>query len=137
MENQTNDMMLIGDTQRTFYCSVKAESAEDKKKLFNALESCDKLLNDCEGAEFTMKDIYIEQYLDKKDDDDDGKIKYRTIIFADDGTTYVSTSYGIYNVLKKIFGIYGQPKDWNEGIKVKVIKRPIGNGKSTLSLVLL
>jgi hypothetical protein len=137
MENQQSEMVLFTDTKRPFYCSVKAETLDDKKKLFNALENCDALLNNCVGEELTMKDIYIEQYLDKKDEDDEGRLKYRTIIFADGGKTYVSTSYGIYNILKKIFGIYGEPSNWGDGIKVKVSKRPVGNGKEMLTLILL
>lgn len=134
----SNEIALFENNNRPFYCSVKTESVEDKKKLFNALENCDQLLNNCVGQQIVMKDIYVEQYLDKKDENDEGRIKYRTIIFAEDGTSYVSTSYGIYNVLNKIFGIYGTPDKWDKsGIKVEVAKRPVGNGKEMLTLKLI
>ena len=57
--------------------------------------------------------------------------------FAEDGKTYVSTSYGIYNVLNKIFAIYGTPDKWEKGIGVEVAKRPVGNGKEMLTLKLI
>ena len=134
----SNEIALFENTNRPFYCSVKTDSIEDKKKLFNALENCDKLLNNCVGEKIVMKDIYVEQYLDKKDETDEGRIKYRTIIFAEDGKTYVSTSYGIYNILNKIFAIYGTPDKWEkDGIAVEVAKRPVGNGKEMLTLKLL
>ena len=132
-----NEIALFENTNRPFYCSVKTDSIEEKKKLFNALENCDLLLNNCVGERIVMKDIYVEQYIDKKDENDDGKVKYRTIIFAEDGKTYVSTSYGIYNILNKIFAIYGTPDKWTEGIAVEVAKRPVGNGKEMLTLKLV
>ena len=133
----TNEVALFNNNTRPFYCSVKTDSIEDKKKLFNALENCDLLLNNCVGQQIVMKDIYVEQYLDKKDENEDGKVKYRTIIFAEDGKTYVSTSYGIYNILNKIFAIYGTPEKWEAGIAVEVAKRPVGNGKEMLTLKLI
>ncbi|MBO7731336.1 MAG: hypothetical protein J6S67_02235 [Methanobrevibacter sp.] len=133
----SNEIALFENTNRPFYCSVKTDSIEEKKKLFNALENCDLLLNNCVGERIIMKDIYVEQYIDKKDENDDGKVKYRTIIFAEDGKTYVSTSYGIYNILNKIFAIYGTPDKWSEGIAVEVAKRPVGNGKEMLTLKLV
>lgn len=132
----SNELTLFENTNRPFYCSVKTDSIEEKKKLFNALENCDLLLNNCVGEKIVMRDIYVEQYIDKKDENDD-KVKYRTIIFAEDGKTYVSTSYGIYNILNKIFAIYGTPDKWTEGIAVEVAKRPVGNGKEMLTLKLV
>ena len=119
-----NEIALFENNNRPFYCSVRTESVEEKKKLFNALENCDLLLNNCVGQQIVMKDIYVEQYIDKKDENEDGK-------------TYVSTSYGIYNVLNKIFAIYGTPDKWENGIAVEVSKRPVGNGKEMLTLKLI
>ena len=133
----SNEVALFEANNRPFFCSVKTDSIEDKKKLFNALENCDLLLNNCVGQKLTMKDIYVEQFIDKKDENEDGRVKYRTIIFADDGKTYVSTSYGIYNILNKIFAIYGTPNKWEKGIAVEVAKRPLGNGKEMLTLKLI
>lgn len=133
----TNEITLFENNNRPFYCSVRTESIEDKKKLFNALESCDLLLNNCVGEKIKMKDIYVEQYIDKKDENGEGKVKFRTIIFSEDGKTYVSTSYGIYNVLNKIFAIYGTPDKWTNAIEVEVSKRPVGNGKEMLTLKLV
>lgn len=134
----SNEIALFENNNRPFYCSVKTDSIEEKKKLFNALENCDLLLNNCVGEQIVMKDIYVEQYIDKKSEDEDGKVKYRTIIFAEDGKTYVSTSYGIYNILNKIFAIYGTPDKWDKaGIAVEVAKRPVGNGKEMLTLKLI
>ena len=53
----------------------------------------------------------------------------------DDYSTY-GCIVGIIQYRKKIFAIYGMPT-WENGIKVKVTKRPIGNGKTSLTLTLV
>lgn len=138
MENQeSKELTLFSGVKQNIYCSKKAETDEEKKELFNALESCDALLNDCVGQEIEIQDIYVEekQVVDKTTGE--LKNKYRSILFDVTGQTYATGSYGIYNVLKKIVGIYGLPDSWEKPLKVKVTKRPIGNGKQSLTLTLI
>ena len=141
MENQNvnenkGELTLFSGIKQYVYCSKVAETEKEKKELFNALESCDALLNDCVGQEIKIKDMYVEekQVIDKTGE---MKTKYRTILFDENGQTYATGSYGIYNVLKKIVQIYGLPESWEKPLKVKVAKRPIGNGKQSLTLTLM
>lgn len=136
MENENNELMIVNEGKTKVYCSKKAETNEEKKELFNALEKCDVLLNDCVGQEIMMKDLYIEER-NVTDESGRTKVKFRTIIFDENGQTYATGSYGIYNILKKIITIYGLPTEWDSAIKVQVAKRPIDNGKSTLTLILM
>lgn len=137
MENQKNELTLFSGITQNVYCSKIAESEKEKKELFNALESCDVLLNDIVGTTIEIKDIYVEEKEVADSETGEVKTKYRTILFDNDGKTYATGSYGIYNVLKKIVGIYGLPTTWEKPLKVKVAKRPIGNGKSSLTLTLV
>ena len=132
---EENKLSLFTGIKNKIYCSKKAESESDKKELFNALESCDALLNNCVGQEIELKDIYVEE---KQVQDEEGnlKTKWRTIIFDANGQTYATGSYGIYNILRKIFSIYGTPDTWSEPLEVEVAKKNIGNGKSSLTLIL-
>lgn len=141
MENQNvnenkGELTLFSGIKQNVYCSKVAETEKEKKELFNALESCDALLNDCVGQEIKIKDMYVEE---KQVIDETGEVKtkYRTILFDENGQTYATGSYGIYNVLKKIVQIYGLPESWEKPLKVKVAKRPIGNGKQSLTLTLM
>lgn len=134
MENQ---ITLFTNVKNNTYCSVRTENLEEKKKLFNALESCDALLNDCVGQEIAIKDIYIEARETVDEATGESKAKYRTILFDENGQTYATGSYGIYNIMSKIVAIYGLPSEWAEPVKVKVAKKPIGNGKSSLTLTLV
>lgn len=138
MENQeSKELSLFSGVKQNIYCSKKAETDEEKKELFNALESCDALLNDCVGQEIEIQDIYVEEKQVVDETTGELKNKYRSILFDVTGQTYATGSYGIYNVLKKIVGIYGLPDSWEKPLKVKVTKRPIGNGKQSLTLTLI
>ena len=137
MENKENEIMLFNEVKQNVYCSKVAETESEKKELFNALESCDVLLNDCVGEEIAIKDVYVEEKKVVDDETGEVKTKFRTILFDEDGKTYATGSYGIYNVLKKIFTIYGLPTSWDKPLKVKVVKRPIKDGKQSLTLTLM
>ena len=144
MENQNvnvnenkGELTLFSGIKQNIYCSKIAESEKEKKELFNALESCDALLNDCVGQEIKIKDIYVEEKQVMDDESGEIKTKYRTILFDENGQTYATGSYGIYNILKKIVQIYGLPESWEKPLVVKVAKRPIGNGKQSLTLTLM
>ena len=138
VENEEKRELTIFDSEnKKIYCSKVIETEEEKKEMFNALESCDILLNDCVNNEIELKDIYIEerQVIDKETGEI--KTKFRTILFDVNGQTYATGSYGIYNILSKIVKIYGLPDTWEKPLKVKVAKKPIKDGKSSLTLLLI
>lgn len=139
-ENEEKEILvpkLFETEENNYYCSIVAETDEDKKKLFNALEGCDLLLNDCVGTEINLKNVYIEQRQIVDDETGEVKNKFRTILFDENGQTYATGSYGIYNVVKRIFRSFGFPTTWKNPLKVKVEKRPIGNGKQSLTLTIM
>lgn len=134
-----NNELMLSDNKQKIYSSINATTAEEKKKIYNALESCDALLNDMVGKEINIKDFYIEEnHREETDELGENKstVKFRTILFDTEGKTYATGSYGIYNALRKICLVYGYPT-WEDGILVKVEKKPIGNGRSQLTLVLV
>lgn len=138
VENEEKRELTIFDSEnKKVYCSKVIETEEEKKEMFNALESCDIVLNDCVNNEIELKDIYIEerQVVDKETGE--VKTKFRTILFDVNGQTYATGSYGIYNILSKIVKIYGLPDTWEKPLKVKVAKKPIKDGKSSLTLLLI
>lgn len=134
MENnlvKTNDNFM-NEAQHNVVCTKVINSVEDGKELYNALEECDALLNDMVGKKIKIKDFYIERrdYVDE----DTGTVrdKFRTIIFATDGKSYATGSYGVYNSLVKLCNIFGNPT-WDEGIEVEIIKKTFDK-KTSLTL---
>jgi len=136
MEN-TNAIATQKDVQPKAFCSVKAETRADKIKLFNALKECDFKLNDVVGNKINIKDVFYQEY--EKEDKDSGEIRtgHRTIIFGDDGKTYVTASNYLYNTLRQILNVFGSPAEWSEPLTVEVIKQQMKDGKSSLSLKLV
>ena len=108
-EEKGGELTLFSGIKQNIYCSKVAETEKEKKELFNALESCDALLNDCVGQTIEIQDIYVEEKQVVDEETGELKNKYRSILFDKSGQTYATGSYGIYNVLKKIVGIYGLP----------------------------
>ena len=135
-----NNELMLNNNDLKFYSSVKATTVDERKNIYNALEKCDVLLNDIVGTEINVKDFYIEERHKEETDETTREVKqvvkYRTILFDTEGKTYATGSYGVYNALRRICLVYGEPT-WNEGVLVRVDKKPIGNGKSQLTLVLV
>ena len=132
-----NNLALVDEIKNNIYCSKETKTEEDKKELYNALEECDILLNDIVGQNIKIKDVYVEEREIVDEQSGELKKKYRTILFDENGTTYVSGAYGIFNALKKIFSVYGFPTNWENPIEVEVIKKSLNGGKKSLSLKLV
>lgn len=137
MENNENAIAKQSDVQNKAFCSVKAETRAEKIKLFNALKECDFKLNDVVGSKINIKDVFYQEYV--KEDKETGDIRtgHRTIIFGDDGKTYVTASNYLYNTLRQIISVFGSPAEWDEPLMVEVVKQSMKDGKSSLSLKLV
>ena len=116
------------------FATIDVTSKENKAKLFNATENADVLANDCVGETFTLVDAYIERIPSIDEETGEQKIKYRTILFGDDGKTYASGAYGIYNTVAKILSIYGVETLHDKGLKVEIAKGTIKGNKTRLFL---
>lgn len=133
---QNNEGNFLVDDMNKTYSSMALETIQDRKDLYNALETCDVLLNDVVNTEIMIKDVYVEEREVLNEDTGEVQNKYRTIIFDLDGKTYATGAYGVYNSIKKLMKVYGLPT-WEEGVKVKVAKKPIKDGKTSLVLIML
>lgn len=128
--NKKNEIIDGINTAITaIYSSFVAETANDKAKLYNALNSPEVRIADHIGKEINVKDVIIEPV--EIVDDKTGEVRTgpRVTLIDVSGHTYTATSYGIYNSLKRIFGLYGSPT-WEDGIPVRV--RQIANGSNRI-----
>lgn len=111
---------LTGVAERnTMFCSFVAETPEDKKKLYNAMNSSENKIADHVGEVIAIKDIFCETVTIIKEDTGEKVVAPRIVLIDDKGATYNSTSFGIFNSLKKLMQVFGVPT-WNEPVKVKV-----------------
>lgn len=110
---------------------------ENKVLLYNALQNCDLLLSDCKGQKIKMCNVYIEEYKKENLDEKTGEVKkvskFRTIIFDENGKSYATGSYGVYNSIRTIIGIFGNPSS-ESPIEVLVGEREVDKNKKSLIL---
>lgn len=131
-----NNIVLFNkeNLERQMFSTIDVTTMENKAKLFNATENADVLANDCVGEEFTLVDAYIERIPTIDEETGEQKVKYRTILFGDDGKTYASGAYGIYNTVAKILSIYGVETLHDKGLKVEIAKGTTKGNKTRLFL---
>lgn len=131
-----NNIVLFNkeNNERQMFATIDASTMENKAKLFNATENADVLANDCVGEKFTLVDAYIERIPTVDEETGEAKVKYRTILFGEDGKTYASGAYGIYNTVAKILSIYGIETLHDKGLKVEIAKGTTKGNKTRLFL---
>jgi hypothetical protein len=131
-----NELVIFNkeNTEKQMFTTIDLSKKENKAKLFNASENADVLANDCVGAKFVLRDLYIERIPRINEETGEQEIKYRTILFDEDGKTYVTTAYGIYNTVMKIIAIYGIDYIHTDGLEVEIAKGTTKDKKTRLYL---
>lgn len=154
-ETETNERALITQDESIFksenkemFCTMNLEEKENTIKLYNSLQECDVKINDIKGSEIEIIDVFIEKKEVPEREEKTGnvvtdsegnivtKTKFRTILFGSDGKTYVSAAYGVYNSLRQILPIFGNPSKKNP-ITVKVGTKKLRSGKESLILTVV
>lgn len=131
-----NQLVIFNNqsNERQMYSTFDVETKENKAKLFNATENADVLVNDCIGQKLVLKDVYMERIPVVDEETGEQKIKYRTILFDENGQTYATGAYGIYNTVSKILAIYGIEYLHEEGLEVEIAKGSSKDNKTRLFL---
>lgn len=120
------------------YCSFRPKTNEERKALFNASEKCDVVLNDIVGQEIEIANILINEYPRKdKETGEELSNGHRTIIFDKDNKTYVTASNYFFIALSKLVSTFGEPSEWAEPIKIKIVKKDVKDGKKALGFELV
>lgn len=145
----SQDDSIFQSRNKEMFCTMNLEEKENMVALYNSLQGCDVKINDIKGSTIEVTDVFVEKKevaeRDEKTeelvyDDETGEVKtktrFRTILFGSDGKTYVSAAYGVYNSLRQIIPIFGNPSKENP-IKVKVGTRKLRSGKESLILTVV
>ena len=145
----TQDDSIFQSSNKEMFCTMDLEEKENMVALYNSLQECDVKLNDIKGSTIEIKDVFVEKkevaerdektgevLRDEETDEVITKTRFRTILFGVDGKTYVSAAYGVYNSLRQIIPIFGNPSKENP-IKVKVGTRKLRSGKESLVLTVV
>ena len=106
---------------RDSFCSLKAETPQEKATLFRIMNSPEKRISDCINQTILVKDVYCEVVQVTNKETKEVNTCPRVVLVDKDGIGYQSVSFGIYGSLKKLFQVYGVPT-WEEPVPVKVIQ---------------
>lgn len=105
--------------------SFDMSTTENRLKVLKYTNTPDHRLKDFINMDIVIKDIYIESVsVLQEEKDEDGNDVYqkcpRTIIVDDKGESYVAVSFGVFNAIKRIVTLLGNPHSWEKPIKFKV-----------------
>ena len=115
------------------YCSLKGATREEKMAMYNAVNSPDYKLSDFTGKVIEIKDVVIEQVQLTEESSGEVKNQARVVLIDVKGKSYQCVSNGIYNSIKKIIAIFGEPT-WDEPVNVEVQNLSTAKGRKTLTL---
>lgn len=128
MDGDTN--FVVDLTSRTTqYCSMRAETAEEKAVLFNAMNNPANRLGDCINQTINVKDVFVEVVNCTNEQTGEIKACPRIVLIDDKNTGYQCVSIGVFSALKKLFGVYGEPQNWEKPIPLMVKQITKGDRK--------
>lgn len=104
---------------QTQFCSMSAETQEEKAKLYNAMNNPEKRIGDCINMTINAKDLYIEVVNCTNEETGEITACPRIVIIDDEGVGYQAVSVGIFSALKKVVQVFGAPT-WETPVKLKV-----------------
>lgn len=134
MNIEDNELNIFEQgAQKPAYCSIVAESFEDKAKIFNAMSSPDERLRNHINEIIKIRDVYCEIVACTNKKTGETSEAPRIVLIDTEGKSYQCVSTGIFNSLKRLFTVFGMPT-WENGVPCKV--KQVSNGeRQILTLV--
>lgn len=113
------DLVVDLTSAQTQFCSMKAETDEEKAALFNAMNNPSDRLADAINMTIQAKDLYIEIVNCTNEKTGEVTACPRIVIIDEAGKSYQAVSVGIFSALKKIIQVFGAPT-WAKPIPMTV-----------------
>lgn len=139
LEQVKNNEVLTAMSDETIgmFTTMVAETEEDKKTLYNAMNSPTGRVKDMINQIIELKDIYYESTEYKDEETGEMKEGRRIVLICADGTSYSTAAIGVFNSLKKIFMVLGSPSTWEHPVKVKIVQLSRGAKSNPIILELV
>lgn len=118
------------------WCSLAAVDDRDKVTLFNAVTTPEKL-SDQINKQIVLRHIYVEVVQVTSEETGEMVNAPRIVLIDDKGNGYQSVGTGIYNAVKRIIGIFGDPADWTMPHTVEVVNVSLPGGRHTFTLKII
>ena len=128
MIHAPENLDLNVSNSETFYCSLKGGSQKDKAVLYKAMANPEKRLADFIGSTILAKDLYMEQVAMTNEETGEKVNTPRIVIIDKDGISYQCVSFGVFNALKRVIAVFGEPT-WKEPLPLTVKQTTKGQKK--------
>lgn len=122
-----NEIIRINE-ETPSYCSMVAESRQEKAVLYNAVQNPDSKISDHINQKIQFVNVKMEQVEMTDEETGDTRKAIRTILITPEGKGILCTSNGIARSLYDMFTIFGTPDTW-EGEVMECIVRQVETGK--------
>lgn len=119
------------------YCSMKANTTEEKVAFYNAINSPTKRLKECVNMEIALKDVYAERCTTVDVQTGEVRPMVRLVLIDDKGVSYGCCSKGTFSALQKLFSVFGTPDRWEDPIIIrpKTLSKGVNQNVLTFDLV--
>lgn len=130
-----DDEKMVADltTRRVSYCSLTAETAEEKTTLYNAMNNPQNRVKDCINETIALKDVFVEVVHCVNRETDESVAAPRVVLIDENGIGFQCVSTGVFSALKKLFSVFGEPRTWEKPVKIKIKQLNRGTDKSILT----
>ena len=105
-------------SEKVMYCSMHAETMEQKAKLFKAMNNPEKRIADCINTVIEVQDVYVE-VVDCTNPDGEITQCPRIVLIDKNGIGYQAVSIGVFSALKKVIRVFGEPQ-WEKPLPLMV-----------------
>lgn len=118
------------------YCTMTAEDNRAKATLYNACSNPEKLSAKI-NEPIEMTHFYVEVIQCANETTGELVNVPRVVIIDKYGKGYQAVSVGIYNAVKRIVSMFGNPAQWDSPLTVKCQNVDLGGGQHTYNLVIV
>ena len=127
LTSRTYDIKELSQPESNAFCSIKEDSLEAKKLVYNASNNPTHKIDDYINKEIALKDVFVE--IIELVNENTGELEQapRIVLIDDKGESYQCVSNGIFGSLKKLMAIFGEPT-WEEPIHVVVKQVKVKRG---------
>lgn len=127
LASRTYDIKELSQPESNAFCSIKEDSLEAKKLVYNASNNPTHKIDDYINKEIALKDVFVE--IIELANENTGELEQapRIVLIDDKGESYQCVSNGIFGSLKKLMAIFGEPT-WEEPIHVVVKQVKVKRG---------
>ena len=124
---RTYDIKELSQPESNAFCSIKEDSLEAKKLVYNASNNPTHKIDDYINKEIALKDVFVE--IIELANENTGELEQapRIVLIDDKGESYQCVSNGIFGSLKKLMAIFGEPT-WEAPIHVVVKQVKVKRG---------